>query len=82
MIDLGVDWKFKDVQDNVETIKTQFEGVLSSFLCFQQKERGIALRTMKHQIFEYENILYWQRERLWEVINGDFGIEEFRRLCK
>ena len=82
MIELNPSWKFNDVQDNIETIKSQYEGVLLSFLSYQLKERGNALRTMKREVFDYENIQYWQRERLWEVLNGDFEIEEFRRLCK
>lgn len=82
MIELNPNWKFKDVQDNVEAIKTQYEGILSSFLCYEIKERGVALHKIKQEIFGYGNIQYWQRERLWEVLNGDFDIEEFRRLCK
>ena len=82
MIGLNPSWKFSDIQDNIEAIKSQYEGVLSSFLCYEYKERGIALHNMKRQVFDYENIQYWQRERLWEVLNGDFEIEEFRRLCK
>ncbi len=80
MIELCDSWKFRDVQENIEAIKTQYEGGLSSFLCYQIKERGIALHNMRQKVFGYENIQYWQRERLWEVLNGDFGIEEFRRL--
>lgn len=82
MIGLDVNWNFKDVQNNVETIKTQFEGILSSFLWNKLKERGMALHRMKQEIFEYKNILYWQRERLWEVMNGDFDINKFKELCK
>ena len=82
MLNLSVDWKFSDIQDNIETIKARYVGVLSSFLCYQLKERGNALHKMKEEVFRYENILYWQRERLWEVLNGDFEIEEFRRLCR
>lgn len=82
MLGLGVNWKFSDLQKNVEAVKTQYVGILSSFLCYQIKERGVALRAMKREVFDYENILYWQRERLWEVLNGDFEIEEFRRLCR
>ena len=82
MLDLSVSWKFSDIQDNVETIKFQYEGILSSFLCYEIKEKGIALHKMKRQVFDYENIQYWQRERLWEVLNGDFDIEEFKRLCR
>lgn len=77
MLGLDSNWKFKDVQDNVEMIITRFEEVLSSFFW---KERGYALHKMKQEVFRYENIQYWQRERLWEVLNDDFTIEEFKRL--
>lgn len=82
MIELNPCWKFSDVQDNVEAIKTRYELILSSFLCYQIKERGEALHTIKREVFDYPNIQYWQRERLWEVLNGDFEIEKFRGLCK
>jgi hypothetical protein len=82
MLDLGVNWKFKDVQDNIEVIKAQYIGFLSPFLCINIKQKVEILRGLKRQVFEYENIQYWQRERLWEVLNGDFEEEEFRRLCK
>ena len=82
MLDLGTNWKFSDIQDNIEAIKTEYKGVLSSFLCYETKEKLIALHNMKRQVFDYCNILYWQRERLWEVMNDDFSVEEFRRLCK
>ena len=80
MFELGSDWKFKDVQDNIEALKTQYDGVLMLFLWFQTKERTKLIHEAKVQIFSYENIQYWQREKLWEVLNGDFSIEEFRRL--
>ena len=82
MLDLGVSWKFSDVQDNIEAVKNQYRGFLSSFLCYKLKERVRLLQNIKEQVFNYENIQYWQRERLWETINGDFDIEEFRRLCR
>ena len=82
MIELDNNWKFKDIQDNIEAIKAQYEDILSSFLCYEIKERWMALHNMRKKVFGYENIQYWQRERLWEVLNGDFEIEKFRRLCR
>ena len=82
MFELSANWKFKDIQDNIEAIKTQYEDILSSFSYVQLKERGIMLHKIRRQVFDYGNIQYWQRERLWEVMNGDFEIEKFRRLCR
>lgn len=82
MSELGLceNWKFRDVKDNVEALVNQFEGLLSPFLCFELKKRVKVLRQTKKQVFDYTNILYWQREKLWEVLNGDFSIEEFKNL--
>ena len=82
MIKLKPEWKFSDIQDNAEAIKAQYEDILSSFLWYETKERRLQMHKIKQYVFTYENIQYWQRERLWEVLNGDFDIEEFRRLCK
>ena len=79
-LSLKDNWKFKDVKDNIEALVNQFEGLLSPFLYFEAKERRLVLHTMKKQVFEYNNILYWQREKLWEVLNGDFDIDEFKNL--
>ena len=79
-LSLQENWKFKDVKDNVEALVNQFEGLLSPFLYFQGKERRNLLHNMKVQVFGFDNILYWQREKLWEVLNGDFDIDDFKRL--
>ena len=82
MSELGLreNWKFRDVKDNIEALVNQFEGLLSPFLYFELKKRVKVLKQTKKQVFDYTNILYWQREKLWEVLNGDFSIEEFKNL--
>lgn len=79
-LSLGENWKFKDVKENIEALVNQFEGLLSPFLYFQSKEKLNTLRELKTQVFSYENIQYWQRERLWETLNGDFEIDDFMNL--
>jgi hypothetical protein len=82
MSELGLreNWKFRDVKDNIEALVNQFEGLLSPFLYFELKKHVKVLKQTKKQVFDYTNILYWQREKLWEVLNGDFSIEEFKNL--
>ena len=77
---LQENWKFKDIKENIEALVTEFEGLLSSFSYFELKKRGVLLHRLKEQVFNYKNILYWQRERLWEVLNGDFEIDDFKKL--
>lgn len=79
-LSLEENWKFKDVKDNIEALVTEYEGLLSPFSYFELKKRGILLHKLKEQVFNYNNIQYWQRERLWETLNGDFDIEDFKKL--
>ena len=79
-LSLQENWKFKDIKDNIEALVSEFEGLLSPFSCFELKKRGYSLHNLKKQVFNYTNIQYWQRERLWETLNGDFDIEDFKRL--
>ena len=79
-LSLQENWKFKDVKENIEALVTDFKGLLSPFLCFELKQRGELLHCLKRQVFDYTNILYWQRERLWETLNGDFTVEDFKNL--
>lgn len=80
MILLESSWRFKDIKDNIEAVKENYEGLLLPFLWNQVKEKTNKIHEARIEIFTFNNIQYWQRERLWETINGDFEIEKFRRL--
>lgn len=79
-LELNPNWKFKDVKENIEAIASQFNGLLLPFFAFQVKDRILIIHKIKKQIFNFQNITYWQRERLWEVLNGDFKIDDFKKL--
>ncbi len=80
MILLNPDWKFKNIQENISAIKTQYDGILLPFLYFQVKSKTRVIHEIRQEVFTFNNIQYWQRERLWEVLNNDLEIERFRRL--
>ena len=80
MLELRVDWKFKDIQENIRALKSQYDRDLMPFLCIELKKKQEFTHEIKERIFNYENIQYWQRERLWETLNGDMDIEEFINL--
>jgi hypothetical protein len=79
-LNLKENWKFIDVKNNVEALMIQFKGLLSPFLYVEIKKRIKIFSNLKKQVFNYNNILYWQREKLWEVLNGDFSVEEFKKI--
>ena len=47
MLGLKSSWKFSDVQDNIEALKSQYEGVLMPFLCTQLKRKYTILTCNK-----------------------------------
>lgn len=80
ILSIQKEWKFKDFKNNIEDIKAEYEGIISSFSVFETKNNVIRLHSIREQIFRHENIQYWQRERTWEVLNGDMLVEKYKRL--
>lgn len=77
---LDENWTFKDIKNNIEALKNQYTGLLASFSYFEKKQRNIIIQKSKANIMNFRKIQIWQRERLWEVLNDDFSIEEFKKL--
>lgn len=79
-VKLDENWTFKDIKNNIEALKNQYVGLLASFSYFEKKQRNIIIQRSKANIMNFRKIQIWQRERLWEVLNDDFSIEEFKKL--
>ena len=79
-MEISSDWNFKYIQNNIEAIKSEYEGILLSFFWNEIKEKYKFTHETRNKVFSLNKIQYWQRERLWEVMNGDLEIEKFRRL--
>lgn len=77
---LDENWTFKDIKNNIEALKNQYMGLLASFSYFEKKQRNMIIQRSKANIMNFRKIQIWQRERLWEVLNDDFSIEEFKKL--
>lgn len=80
MFELCANWKLKDIQDNIEALKSQYDRDLMPFLCIRLKEKQQFTHSIKTKIFSCKNIQYWQREKLWETLNGDCDIETFKQI--
>jgi hypothetical protein len=79
-VKLDENWTFKDIKNNIEALKNQYVGLLASFSYFEKKQRNMVIQKSKANIMNFRKIQIWQRERLWEVLNDDFSIEEFKKL--
>ena len=79
-LNLDPNWKFKEIKENIEVLVSQYNGILASFSIYERKKKIENLRFLKNQVYSLSNILLWQKDRLWEVLNGDFDILSFKIL--
>lgn len=70
-----VDISFEDFVNNCEVLIDQYEGLLTPFF------NAPAIRCWKVMIYSLK-IAEWQKDRIWEVLNGDFEHEELKRIIE
>lgn len=65
---------FVEIVENVDTLKTKYNGVFVSFFC-QEKVR-------KWRMFIYSfKIKESQKDRIWEYLNNDIELERLHELA-
>ena len=64
---------FRQFVENSEALKSQYQEILSPF--FNAK----MIKCWKTMIYSLK-ILEWQKDKIWEVLNDDFEIEELNKL--
>jgi len=72
-------WDFKEAVDNIKAIKEHYVGLLSSFSIYEGKQRNIAQGEIRNQIYSLD-ILEWQKDKLWEFMNGDVPYSVLKSL--
>ena len=70
---------FKVIIDNIEVIKVQFVGVITSFSCFEEEQKLIYIQKIRKQVYSLK-FPEWQRDRIWEYLNGDLPIEKLKKI--
>lgn len=63
-------WDFGEAVDNIRTIREQYEELLSSFSIYELKQKGMLIKAIRDKIYQL-NIFEWQKDKLWEYMNGD-----------
>ena len=65
---------FKQFVENCEELKEQYNGLLTPFFNARMIK---CWKTMIHSL----KLLNWQKDRIWEVLNGDFDVDELKKMC-
>lgn len=76
---IDLNWNFKEVVNNIEVIRTKTRGIIASFSSFEVKKQLQFKRNLRNTIYSLK-IQMWQKERMWEVLNDDFDIKNFKKL--
>ena len=76
---IDLNWNFKEVVNNIEVIRTKTRGIIASFSSFEVKNQLQFKRNLRNTIYSLK-IQMWQKERMWEVLNDDFDIKNFKKL--
>ena len=74
-------WKFKQIIINIETIKGEFIGKLSSFSYFKLHDKVLFLRLIKDQIYSL-NIENWQQSKIWEYLNDNIELIDLKKYLR
>ena len=76
---LNQNWNFKECVNNIKALKQQYASVLMSFSYFESRERGGIILDLRNNIYSL-NIIYWQRNLLWDYLNDNLTFEQLERL--
>lgn len=77
MIDSG--WKFSDVVENIETLRSQYKGFLVSFSLWERQKRIQLCRNFKKQIYSLHFEEY-RKNLIWRYINDEIEYEDLIEL--
>lgn len=79
ILKMNQNWTFKEVVANAETMKSQFDGILSSFSYFQLHDKVVFLRNARQEIYNFKFEL-WKRDKLWDYLNNNLDIAILQKL--
>lgn len=72
---------FKQMVDNITTLKSQYREILASFSYKQLKEQNSFVYNIRCQIYSF-SFEEWKKDKLWEYLNNDIELEVIKQLTK
>ena len=79
MIEFNENSTFKEIVENIEVIKAQVQGIITSFSCFEQKQKLAFQRQLRKNIYSL-HFEEWKREKILECIYDYFEVEKLKNL--
>lgn len=68
-LNINQNWTFKEVVDNLESLRTDYEGILATFSYFDIKEKNKFLLKTRNKFYSL-NLQKWEKDKIWEYMNG------------
>ena len=73
------DWTFSDTVCNIKTLKTYYNGILTSFSVLERKKRIALCRQFKDKVYALHFDEY-KRNLIWRYINDEIDYKELLLL--
>lgn len=67
---INASWTFSEAINNIKAVKDYYIGLLSSFSIYEILKKRIAITNFRNEVYNLD-ILEWQKDKLWEFLNGD-----------
>lgn len=79
-LNIDLNWTFKDFINNLEALTFQYREVVASFSSKQLQEETLFIRRTRKIIYSF-NFEEWKKDRIWEVLNNDFDVDELKKIA-
>lgn len=67
-------WTFKNVIENIKTLRSDYERILASFSYFHSHSKILFIQQTKKQIYSF-NFKEWKKDMIWFYLNNDIDFE-------
>lgn len=68
-LNINQNWTFKEVVDNLESLKTDYEGILATFSYFDLHEEVKFRKKTRNKVYSL-NLQNWEKDKIWNYMNG------------
>lgn len=68
-LNINQNWTFKEVVNNLKSLRTDYEGILATFSYFDLHEKVLFLKNTRDSFYSL-NLQEWEKDKIWDYMNG------------